>query len=59
MRRAQLERLATLQALQESVPGGLDLPDVPQLLWAISPAGEGKSGGVPLQVEGRLAYSGG
>jgi len=57
--RAQLERLATLQALQESVPGGLDLPAVPQLLWAISPAGEGKSGGVPLQVEGRLAYSGG
>jgi len=59
VRRAQLERLATLQALQESVPGGLDLPAVPQLLWAISPAGEGKSGGVPLQVEGRLAYSGG
>jgi hypothetical protein len=59
VKRAQLERLATLQALQESVPGGLDLPEVPQLLWAISPAGEAKSGGVPLQVEGRLAYSGG
>jgi hypothetical protein len=58
-KRAYLERLATLQALQESVPSGLDLPGVPQLLWAISPAGEGKSGGVPLQVEGRLAYSGG
>jgi len=57
-KRAHLERLATLQALQESVPGGLDLPEVPQLLWAISPA-EGKSGGVPLQVEGRLTYSSG
>ena len=59
LKRAHLARLATLQALQESVPGGLDLPAVPQLLWAISPAGEAKSGGVPLQVEGRLAYSGG
>lgn len=59
LKRAHLERLATLQALQESVPRGLDLPEVPQLLWAISPAGEGKSGGVPLQVEGRLTYSGG
>jgi len=58
-KRAHLERLATLQALQESVPAGLDLPEVPQLLWAIAPAGAGKSGGVPLQVEGRLAYSGG
>jgi hypothetical protein len=59
VKRAQLERLATLQALQESVPGGLELPEVPQLLWAISPAGEGKSGGVPLQAEGRLTYDGG
>ena len=58
-KRAHLARLATLQALQESVPSGLDLPAVPQLLWAISPAGDGKSGGVPLQVEGRLAYGGG
>lgn len=59
VKRAHLERLATLQALQESVPRGLDLPEVPQLLWAISPAAEGKSGGAPLQVEGRLAYGGG
>lgn len=59
LKRAYLARLATLQALQESVPRGLDLPEVPQLLWAISPAGGGKSGGVPLQVEGRLTYSGG
>ena len=59
LKRARLERLATLQALQESVPHGLDLPAVPQLLWAISPGAEGKSGGVPLQVEGRLAYGGG
>jgi len=58
-KRAYLERLATLQALQESVPRGLDLPEVPQLLWAISPDGEGKSGGVPLRVEGRLTYGGG
>jgi hypothetical protein len=59
LKRAQLARLATLQALQESVPGGLDLPEVPQLLWAIAPEGTPKSGGVPLQVEGRLTYSGG
>jgi hypothetical protein len=59
VKHARLARLATLQALQESVPRELDLPDVPQLLWAISPAGEGKSGGVPLQVEGRLTYGGG
>jgi hypothetical protein len=59
LKRAHLARLATLQALQESVPSGLDLPEVPQLLWAISPAGEGKSGGVPLQVEGRLTYGAG
>jgi len=59
LKRAYLGRLAVLQALQESVPAGLDLPAVPQLLWAISPASEGKSGGVALQVEGRLAYDGG
>ena len=59
LKRAHLARLATLQALQESVPRGLDLPEVPQLLWAIAPAGEGRSGGVPLQVEGRLTYSSG
>jgi hypothetical protein len=59
LKRARLERLSTLQALQESVPSGLDLPEVPQLLWAISPASEGTSGGVPLQVEGRLAYGAG
>jgi hypothetical protein len=57
--RARLARIATLQALQESVPGGLDLPEVPQLLWAISPAGAARSGGVPLQAEGRLAHDGG
>jgi len=57
--RARLARLAELQALQESVPGGLDLPDVPQLLWAIAPAGEAKTGGTPLKVEGRLEYRGG
>ena len=59
LKRAHLERLATLQALQESTPSGLDLPEVPQLLWAISPAGEARSGGTPLQAEGRLAYDGG
>ena len=59
LKRAYLERLATLQALQESVPGGLDLPEVPQLLWAISPPAESRSGGTPLQVEGRLEYGGG
>jgi len=58
-KRVHLERLAALQALQESVPSGLDLPEVPQLLWAISPGAEGKSGGVPLQVEGRLTYGSG
>jgi hypothetical protein len=59
LKHAHLARLATLQALQESVPRGLDLPEVPQLLWAISPAGGARSGGVPLQVEGRLAHNGG
>ena len=59
LKRAQLARLAELQALQESVPGGLDLPEVPQLLWVIAPAAESKSGGVPLKVEGRLEYRGG
>ena len=63
LKRARLERLATLQALQESVPGGLELPDVPQLLWAIAPSSEQKSeqrtGGTPIQVEGRLEYRGG
>ena len=59
LQRARLERLATLQALQESVPGGLDLPEVPQLLWVIAPAVEPKTGGVPLKVEGRLEYRGG
>lgn len=59
LKRAQLARLAELQALQESVPGGLDLPDVPQLLWAIAPQREGKAGGTPLKVEGRLEYRGG
>lgn len=59
LKRAQLARLATLQALQESVPGGLDLPEVPQLLWAIAPTGESRTGGTPLQVEGRLEYGGG
>lgn len=59
LKRAYLERLATLQALQESVPKDLDLPEVPQLLWAISPASEARTGGVPLQVEGRLDYGGG
>ena len=51
LKRAQLERLAALQALQESVPKDLDLPEVPQLLWA---AGESKPGGTPLRIEGRL-----
>jgi hypothetical protein len=60
LKRARLERLATLQALQESVPGGLELPDVPQLLWAIAPSGgEHRAGGTPIQVEGRLEYRGG
>jgi len=59
LKRTRLERLSTLQALQESVPGGLDLPEVPQLLWAIAPSGEPRTGGTPLQVEGRLEYSGG
>jgi hypothetical protein len=59
LKRARLERLATLQALQESVPGGLELPDVPQLLWAIAPSGESRTGGTPVQVEGRLEYRGG
>jgi hypothetical protein len=56
LKRAQLERLAALQALQESVPKDLDLPEVPQLLWA---AGESRSGGTPLRIEGRLEYRGG
>jgi hypothetical protein len=56
LRRARLERLATLQALQESVPQDLDLPEVPQLLWV---AGEPRPGGTPIQVEGRLEYRGG
>jgi len=59
LKRTRLERLATLQALQESVPGGLELPDVPQLLWAIAPSGERRTGGTPVQVEGRLEYRGG
>ena len=60
LKRARLERLATLQALQESVPRDLDLPsEVPQLLWAIAPSGEARTGGTPLQVEGRLDYGGG
>ena len=59
LKRAQLERLATLQALQESVPAGLDLPDAPQLLWAISPSRATRTGNTPLQVEGRLEYRGG
>lgn len=59
LNRARLARLAELQALQESVPSGLDLPDVPQLLWAIAPAGEASTGGAPLKVEGRLEYRGG
>jgi hypothetical protein len=59
VKRARLERLATLQALQESVPAGLDLPDVPQLLWVISPSGEPRTAGAALQVEGRLEYRGG
>ena len=60
LKRARLERLATLQALQESVPRELDLPpEVPQLLWAIAPSGEARTGGTPLQVEGRLEYRGG
>jgi hypothetical protein len=57
--RSRLERLATLQALQESVPSGLDLPEVPQLLWAILPSEKGRTGATPLQVEGRLDYGGG
>jgi hypothetical protein len=48
-----------LQALQESVPSGLDLPDVPQLLWTIAPSGGPRVGGTPVQVEGRLEYRGG
>ena len=59
LRRARLERLAALQALQESVPAGLELPEAPQLLWAIAPAGEARTGGTRLQVEGRLEYRGG
>jgi len=59
LKRAQLARLAELQALQESVPGDLDLPDVPQLLWAIAPAAESKTPGTPLKVEGRLEYRAG
>ena len=59
LKRARLARLAELQALQESVPSGLDLPEVPQLLWAIGPATEAKAGGTPLKVEGRLEYRGG
>jgi hypothetical protein len=59
LKRARLERLATLQALQESVPSGLDLPDVPQLLWAVSPAERAGTGGTPLQVQGRLEYGSG
>jgi hypothetical protein len=59
LKRAYLERLAALQALQESVPRDLELPEVPQLLWAIAPAGEPRAGGTPLQVEGRLDYNGG
>lgn len=59
LKRAYLERLSVLQALQESVPRGLDLPEVPQLLWAIAPSGEAKAEGAPLEVEGRLGYGGG
>jgi hypothetical protein len=59
LKRARLARLAELQALQESVPSGLDLPETPQLLWAIAPASAPKSEGVPLKVEGRLEYRGG
>ena len=60
LKRAQLARLAELQALQESVPRDLDLPpEVPQLLWAIAPQNEGRTGGTPLRVEGRLEYRGG
>ena len=59
LKRAQMERLATLQALQESVPRGLELPDVPQLLWAISPPAGPRAGGIPLQIEGRLEYRAG
>ncbi|OAI53833.1 hypothetical protein AYO46_00325 [Betaproteobacteria bacterium SCGC AG-212-J23] len=57
--RSRLERLATLQALQESVPSGLDLPEVPQLLWTIAPAEHAGTRGTTLQVEGRLEYGGG
>lgn len=57
LKRAQLARLAELQALQESVPSGLDLPDVPQLIWAISPSEQGGTSGAPLKVEGRLEYA--
>ena len=56
LKRAYLERLATLQALQESVPRDLELPETPQLLWAIAPQGAPRSGGSPLKVEGRLGY---
>ena len=60
VKRARVERLATLQALQASVPGGLDLPaQVPQLLWAIAPEGDARAGGKPLQVKGRLEYGDG
>jgi hypothetical protein len=59
LKRAQLARLAELQALQESVPSNLDLPEVPQLLWAIAPATEPRTTGSPLKVEGRLEYQAG
>jgi hypothetical protein len=59
LKRMRLERLAALQALQESVPAGLEFPEVPLLLWAIAPAGTARAGGVPLQIEGRLEYRGG
>jgi hypothetical protein len=58
-KRTRLERLATLQALQESVPSGLELPEAPQLLWVISPPSGPRAGGTPLQIEGRLEYRGG
>jgi hypothetical protein len=59
LKRARLARLAELQALQDSVPGGLDLPEVPELLWAIAPAGDARTEGIALKVEGRLEYRGG
>src|SRR4029077_6258512 len=37
----------------------LELPEVPQLLWAIAPSGESRAGGAPVQVEGRRGERGG